>query len=330
MITQSNTSKRFLCALIVLLLSGLHANSSQAQFYSINADTSFGTNGVNAGTAGPTFTDNMDGTFTLANGADSGIGNAVYIDSSDTGTISTLLGGPLTRDMFFTVSGTVTSADVDYDSSGVEFGLVSASGFRAAPNLLFQIDADGIRGGFAPFFGTPTPNEDIDRAQTPGVVEASLNDGYRFSADYCPDDIRFTVFDIVTENEQGTEPVAATSFTFRLSDAVAADPSLASVLDDYIVNFPTLVGDSFLYFSHQNSGGGNSTTFSRFDLAIGFVDFFLGDFNSDDVVNFLDIAPFIEILASDEYRLDADFNLDGRVNFLDIAPFIQILVLFDA
>ena len=325
MIAQSKRTKLCFLAVIILGCGGLFANSGQAQSYSINAGTSFGTNGVNDGTAGPTFTDNMDGTFTLANGTDSGTGNAVYIDSSEAGSISALWGSPLTRDIFVTVSGTVTSADIDYHCDGVEFGLVSVSGFRAAPNLLFQIDADGARGGFAPFFGTSNSNANVDQAQTPGVVEASLNDGYSFIADYCANDIFFTVYDIVTENEVGTEPVAATSFTFSLTDAVAADPSLASVLNDYVANFPSLVGDSFVYFSHQNSGGGNSTTFSQLELSFGVIDYFFGDINLDGNVDFLDIAPFINLLANGEYRGEADFNLDGQVNFLDIAPFILIL-----
>ena len=327
MIAQSNRWKYCFLAVIAFGFGGLFASSGQAQFYSINAGTNFGTNGVNAGTAGPAFTDNMDGTFTLTNGTDSGVGNAVFIDSSDAGSIGALWGGPLTRDVFITVFGTVSSADIDYHCSGVEFGLVSAAGFRAGPNLLFQIDADGARGGLAPFFGTPNPNADIDRAQTPGIVEASLNDGYSFVADYSATDIYFTVYDIVTENEVGTEPVAATSFTFSLTDAVEADPSLASVLDDYVANFPTLVGDSYAYFSHQNSGGENSTTFSQLEIAFGVVDYFYGDINLDGTINFLDIGPFIDLLASGKYRGEADFNLDGRVNFLDIAPFIQLLAI---
>ena len=51
----------------------------------------------------------------------------------------------------------------------------------------------------------------------------------------------------------------------------------------------------------------------------------LCDVNEDGAVNFLDIAPFIEILAADIFLPQADCNLDDAVNFLDIAPFIAIL-----
>ena len=53
--------------------------------------------------------------------------------------------------------------------------------------------------------------------------------------------------------------------------------------------------------------------------------FVVGDVNSDGTVSFLDIAPFIAILSSGEYSVQADVNDDDSVNFLDIAPFIALL-----
>ena len=53
-----------------------------------------------------------------------------------------------------------------------------------------------------------------------------------------------------------------------------------------------------------------------------------GDVNLDDIVNFLDIAPFISVLAGGGSPVEeaaADCNLDGVVSFLDIAPFIVAL-----
>jgi len=51
----------------------------------------------------------------------------------------------------------------------------------------------------------------------------------------------------------------------------------------------------------------------------------LGDCDLNGVANFSDIAPFIAILASNTFLLEADCNLDGVVNFMDIASFIEIL-----
>ena len=305
-------------SLDVSVISGL---AQTDVIYSINSATSFGDNGFGSG-SGPTFTANMDGTFSLANSTTSANNNAVFIDSSDGGSVETLLGRSLTTGDIVTVSGTVTSANVDYRANGIEFGLQSAPGFRAAPNMLLQIDADGGRGGFMGFLGVIAG----DRTDTPGVVEASLNNGYTFVATYSESDVVYTVSNIITTNETGSEPVGASSFSFSLSDAVAADPSLSSVLDDYVANFSTFVGDSFAYFSHQNSGGGTSSTFSSFEIAVTrFESVLLCDVNQDGEVNFGDITPFIAVLQSGTFLAEADCNQDGVVDFGDIAAFIETL-----
>lgn len=54
-------------------------------------------------------------------------------------------------------------------------------------------------------------------------------------------------------------------------------------------------------------------------------DFLLGDVNLDGVVDFLDIAPFINVLSQAIVQDEADTTQDGVVNFLDIFPFITIL-----
>jgi len=50
-----------------------------------------------------------------------------------------------------------------------------------------------------------------------------------------------------------------------------------------------------------------------------------GDVNMDDVVDFLDIAPLVEILATQLYQAEADVNQHTELNFLDIAAFVDIL-----
>lgn len=66
---------------------------------------------------------------------------------------------------------------------------------------------------------------------------------------------------------------------------------------------------------------GDAFTIDNFSIT----DFLSGDVNQDGFVNFLDIAPFIDRLASGIYLQEADCNFDGVVNFLDIAAFIVIL-----
>ena len=53
--------------------------------------------------------------------------------------------------------------------------------------------------------------------------------------------------------------------------------------------------------------------------------FILGDCDLDGDVDFLDINPFIGILATASFLAQADCNQDGVVNFLDINPFLEIL-----
>ena len=47
--------------------------------------------------------------------------------------------------------------------------------------------------------------------------------------------------------------------------------------------------------------------------------------NGDGLVDFLNIAPFVDVLNDGVYQFEADINQDGDVNFLDIAPFVDFL-----
>lgn len=51
----------------------------------------------------------------------------------------------------------------------------------------------------------------------------------------------------------------------------------------------------------------------------------LGDVDLDGAVTFLDIQPFIALLASEEFQAEADCDCSGTLDFLDIGPFIEIL-----
>ncbi len=51
----------------------------------------------------------------------------------------------------------------------------------------------------------------------------------------------------------------------------------------------------------------------------------LGDVNLDGMIDLLDVAPFVELVSSGTFQIEADFNEDGLVNLLDVAPFIAAL-----
>ena len=52
----------------------------------------------------------------------------------------------------------------------------------------------------------------------------------------------------------------------------------------------------------------------------------LGDVNLDGVVNLLDVQPFVSLIATGGFQLEADINKDGFVNLLDVSPFVQLLI----
>jgi len=84
-------------------------------------------------------------------------------------------------------------------------------------------------------------------------------------------------------------------------------------------------------FFNDNGAG---TNINRFDNQQYAINLFraaagplpvLGDVNLDGVTDFLDISPFITLLASGQFQVEADINGDGVVNFLDISPFVVVL-----
>lgn len=57
-----------------------------------------------------------------------------------------------------------------------------------------------------------------------------------------------------------------------------------------------------------------------------FAAFSLGDVDLSGVIDFGDIPPFIAVLQSGVYQKEADVNEDDLVDFLDISSFIDLLI----
>ena len=76
------------------------------------------------------------------------------------------------------------------------------------------------------------------------------------------------------------------------------------------------------FFVGASNGGANGGSYAR--LFVSRITF-LGDRDLNGEVNFFDIAPFIDILRTGQYLIEADINQDDVVDFFDIAPFIEIL-----
>ena len=109
-------------------------------------------------------------------------------------------------------------------------------------------------------------------------------------------------------------------------------------LDDPL-GFGDQIGNQFETYGFNLPSGSNTITIIldtelRREAAVVAIDnlvltgvppFVLGDCNLDGAVTFLDINPFIQILATDGFLEQADCNENGVVDFLDIAFFIAIL-----
>ena len=61
------------------------------------------------------------------------------------------------------------------------------------------------------------------------------------------------------------------------------------------------------------------------EAIVGLPTFLLGDVNRSGIVDFADIAPFINVLSGGLYQVEADIDGNNVVDFADIAPFINIL-----
>lgn len=52
----------------------------------------------------------------------------------------------------------------------------------------------------------------------------------------------------------------------------------------------------------------------------------LGDINRDGSTNLLDIAPFVALAISGDYRVEGDLDKNGIVDLLDIMPFVALVL----
>ena len=133
-------------------------------------------------------------------------------------------------------------------------------------------------------------------------------------------------------------------FTYTLDDgslAIAPFQTDTTINDPFVVD-GQLVINELQAFSFPISGTGSQLTLtlnyanngSAEPMAIDNVEVFSGvvvgptlkgDVNLDGSVTFLDINPFIVLLAGNGFQLEADCDCDGDLDFLDIQPFIDIL-----
>ena len=219
---------------------------------------------------------------------------------------------------------------------GIETGISADPAFRSNDNLstIARFRGDGTlqnsnRVGFT--FGTiftggtgQTENEPTVEASEATGAEAvgleatalSFEDGFTVVQTISVDGVSTQYSDIVVTSQTGTE---------------TGGTVLTTVLEPFPDDFDYL---TFVNGAHFSVGAsivledGGVVTFTTAQLAIsdGVTGTpLLGDIDMNGAVNFLDITPFITILASAGFQFEADIDGNGVVNFLDITPFISIL-----
>ena len=113
--------------------------------------------------------------------------------------------------------------------------------------------------------------------------------------------------------EQGVGSMTVTDF-FK-SRGVTGIPA------GYTFNFVSSISANGEWFC----GWGGAGAFADQSWAVRIPQVLIGDVNLDGVIDLLDVAPFIELLETGGYQIEADINQDGVVNLLDVAPFVDLL-----
>ena len=122
----------------------------------------------------------------------------------------------------------------------------------------------------------------------------------------------------------GTVNFTGTEFLIDGAPIAGLTPGTTVNITDRGVLTGTLVDGSPVEFNLSNGGNDIFAPDSTVTVTIA-SSILLGDVNLDGVVDFLDISPFIVLLSTQAFQLEADINEDGTVDFLDISPFIVIL-----
>ena len=151
-----------------------------------------------------------------------------------------------------------------------------------------------------------------------GASEAGLTDGNTVSFSAVLTRNAGDSFDFTTNatEQNGNVVYPEVSGSYDPVNPTTGDDTVANVA---VNSFDGVVFGLFDDDPFANNPGGSYTVSN---LRIADFPILLGDVNRDNIVNFLDISPFITVLSNGGSQAEADLNGDGQVNFLDISPFI--------
>jgi T5SS/PEP-CTERM-associated repeat protein len=236
------------------------------------------------------------------------------------------------------VAGSVVTSgngqvQVGATASGTIFGNLTNNGLRVLVSPTANLDVQGDWTGDSPFIGignvvlngAARPGNGIGSVEfqgnvllgSPSVVEieiAGVNPGSQYDQMLVDGDVDlFGSLDVTMQN--GFQPLNGQVFT--IMEIGGTQTGLFAGLNEGDV--VTTVNNVELAITYQG-GDGNDIALQATEIA-----FVAGDINLDGVVDLLDVSPFVELLTSGQYQLEADINMDGNVNLLDVSLFVGLL-----
>ena len=250
----------------------------------------------------------------------------------------------------------------DFNDVSTNLGLVAfATGFEADFHLFgragfgnFEVDFVDRQGGTSAnvlsSFGSALLSGDFGTAM--GTIGSTAGGGSGVTGPAAMQPIDFAldnsnVAGVIGGTEAAVEADAlavttGAEFSIALSDLGASPGDTISIVVAYS-------NGDYNFFSNQFLGGlpagtenlgadgaGNFvqdasataldlTAVAPFSITVPNTGTLKGDVNLDGMVTFLDINPFILLLAASGFQAEADCDCDGDLDFLDIQPFIDIL-----
>ena len=165
------------------------------------------------------------------------------------------------------------------------------------------------------------------------LIISSASGGSVYTAAFTFANPSFTSTDAATEDIGG-----GNNFTIAISDfefAGAANSTASLNPGDF---FASVANGSFTLDAAEVDiffANGETNVIERIDVSpsnpnqqftLGTRPTLLGDVNLDGTVDFLDISPFVAVLASSGFQAEADINQDAVVSFLDIGQFVTIFI----
>lgn len=285
--------------------------------------------------------------ITVENSETMGFGNITSVDNRDVYTISNFDMGAGDKIVVAigTEGGTPASFGVEFGGTAltqISFATDGTGGERVA--VYFLDGASGV-GNVDVILSAPGETQ----SNGPGIYVASLSGaepGFELAGNFFDD---MNVFGDVLETINGVSDGAYAIAVFAdqghtddiiISGGDFTEVSMYNGSDFSVIGSATsAVGEGFgnggPLMVGFNDGSPSTTNFmgpfqARTVIAYGSFaatggTVLVGDINCDGSIDLLDVGPFVELIANNEFSDKADIDVSGTVDLLDVGPFVALL-----